>query len=140
MGNLASGSFYWMAGNFMKYDTKGVSQPGLDADDLPVDANELIALAAPRPLFISYGVPEEGDAHWLDHKGSFMAAVDAGRVYRLLGKDGVGVEGPRAMPPAKTMIDGALAWRQHVGGHTDAPNFRHFIPWANRQLGLPPAP
>jgi hypothetical protein len=134
MGNLASGSFYWMAGNFMKYDTKGVSRPGLDADDLPVDANELIALAAPRPVFISYGVPEAGDAHWLDHKGSFMAAVDAGRVYRLLGKTGVGVVGPRDMPPVETMIDGTLAWRQHTGGHTDAPNFRHFIPWADRQL------
>jgi hypothetical protein len=136
MGNLASGSFYWMAGNFMKYDTKGASKPGLDASDLPVDANALIALAAPRPVFISYGVPEEGDAHWLDHKGSFMAAVDAGRVYRLLGKDGVGVAGPRDMPPVETMIDGTLAWRQHTGGHTDAPNFRYFIPWANRQLGL----
>jgi hypothetical protein len=136
VGNLADGSFYWMAGNFTKYDTKGVSKPNLDANDLPVDANELIALAAPRPVFISYGVPEEGDAHWLDHVGSFMAAVDAGRVYRLLGADGVGVTGPRTMPPVETLIDGRLAWRQHVGGHTDAPNFRYFIPWANRQLGL----
>ncbi|WP_420140258.1 hypothetical protein [Sphingomonas sp.] len=136
VGNLASGSFYWMAGNFMKYDTKGVSKPDFDASDLPVDANELIALAAPRPVFISYGVPEEGDAHWLDHKGSFLAAVDAGRVYKLLGRDGVGVTGPHTMPPVETMIDGTLAWRQHTGGHTDQPNFRHFIPWANRQLGI----
>jgi hypothetical protein len=136
VGNLADGSFHWMAGNFMKYDTRGVSPPNLDAGALPVDANELIALAAPRPLFISYGVPEEGDAHWLDHTGSFIAAHDAGRVYRLLGKDGVGVTGPATMPPPERMIDGTLAWRQHLGGHTDQPNFRHFIPWADRQLGM----
>ena len=45
------------------------------ADDLPVDSNELIALCAPRLTFISYGVPEKGDAKWLDHQGSFMATV-----------------------------------------------------------------
>ena len=45
--------------------------------DLPVDAHELIALCAPRPVFISYGVPEKGDALWLDQPGSFMAAVAA---------------------------------------------------------------
>jgi hypothetical protein len=138
VGNLADGAFHWMAGNFMKYDTKGVSPPNLDASALPVDANALIALAAPRPVFISYGIPEEGDAHWLDHKGSYLAALDAGRVYRLLGKDGVGVTGPATMPPPEQMIDGTLAWRQHVGGHTDQPNFRHFIPWANKQLAIAP--
>ena len=36
---------------------------------------------------------------------------------------------------AVDVIDGRLAWRQHVGGHTDVPNFRYFIPWADRQLG-----
>lgn len=137
VSNLASGSHYWMAGNFMKYDTKGVSKPGLDAGDLPVDANELIALAAPRPLFISYGIPEQGDAKWLDQKGSYMATLDAGRVYKLLGADGVGSAGPPAMPPVETFIAGRLAWRQHVGGHTDVPNFRYFIPWADKELARP---
>ncbi|WP_205412240.1 alpha/beta hydrolase family protein [Sphingomonas crusticola] len=137
VANLATGSYYWEAGNFLKYNTKGVSKPGLDADDLPVDSNSLIALAAPRPLFISYGVPEAGDAKWLDQKGSFLAAADAGRVYRLLGATGVGTSGPVSMPPPENLIDGQLAWRQHTGGHTDAPNFRYFIPWANRQLGRP---
>ena len=40
------------------------------------------------------------------------------------------------MPPPTTMIDGDLAWRQHTGGHTDVPNFRYFIPWANKELGI----
>jgi hypothetical protein len=136
VANLATGEYYWFAGNFIKYDTKGVSKPNLDANDLPVESNELIALAAPRPLFISHGIPEQGDAHWIDQTGAWKAAYDAGRVYKLLGKTGVGVAGPADMPPPTTMIDGDLAWRQHTGGHTDVPNFRYFIPWANRELGV----
>ena len=134
--SLTTGGYYWFAGNFLKYNTKSVSRPGLDANGLPVDSNELIALSAPRPLFISHGVPEQGDAHWIDQNGAWKAAHDAGRVYALLGKTGVGVGGPADMPPPTTMIDGALAWRQHTGGHTDVPNFRYFIPWANKELGV----
>ena len=136
VSNLGTGEYYWFAGNFLKYNSKGVSKPNLDAYNLPVDSNELLALAAPRPLFISHGVPEQGDAHWIDQNGAWKAAYDAGRVYKLLGKTGVGVAGPADMPPPATMIDGDLAWRQHLGGHTDVPNFRYFIPWANRELGV----
>jgi hypothetical protein len=38
------------------------------------------------------------------------------------------------MPPVNTMIGGHLAWRQHDGGHTDGPNWKYFIPWADRFL------
>ncbi len=107
--------------------------------ELSVDSHELIALCAPRPVFISYGIPDEGDAHWLDHRGSFMAAVAAGKVYRLLGaRDlGQGDDYRKAvMPPVKTgLLDGALAWRQHDGGHTDTPNVTIFLNWADKQLG-----
>jgi hypothetical protein len=78
--NLTGGEYYWMAGNFLKFGAGSIT-PG----DIPVDSNELIALCAPRLTFISYGIPAKGDARWLDHQGSFMAAVDASRVYRLLG-------------------------------------------------------
>jgi len=61
----------------------------MTAKDIPVDSNELIALCAPRLTFISYGVPEKGDAKWLDHQGSWMATVDAGRVFKLLGAKGL---------------------------------------------------
>jgi len=45
------------------------------------------------------------------------------------------------MPPVLTsMLDGQLAWRQHEGGHTDAPSWKYFIPWADKFLGhKPPA-
>jgi (4-O-methyl)-D-glucuronate---lignin esterase len=134
-----SGEYHWMAGNFLKYGasdaTFGAKTPG----DLPVDAHELIALCAPRLTFVSYGVPEKGDAKWLDQQGSFMAAVAAQPVFRLLNAKDLGVPDDyhtAKMPPVNTgLLDGRLAWRQHDGGHTDAPNWKYFIPWADKFLG-----
>lgn len=136
--SLTGGEYYWMAGNFMKYGASDASFGHRNAGDLPVDSHELIALCAPRPTFISYGIPEKGDAKWLDQQGSYMATVAAGSVFRLLGaKDlGVGDDYQHAkMPPVNTgLLDGELAWRQHDGGHTDLPNMKYFIPWASRYV------
>jgi lysophospholipase L1-like esterase len=133
-----SGAYHWMAGNFLKYGAAEASFGGKNANDIPVDAHELIALCAPRPTFVSYGVPEKGDAHWLDQRGSYMATVAAGPVFRLLGVPDLGVaEDYRVaqMPPVnKGLLDGALAWRQHDGGHEDRTNMSFFIAWANRLL------
>ena len=137
--NLTGGEYYWMAGNFMKYGASEATFGSKNAGDLPVDAHDVIALCAPRLTFISYGSPEAGDAKWLDQKGSYMAAVAAGVVWKLLGaKDlGVGNDYKHAqMPPVGTgLLDGQLAWRQHEGGHTDAPNVKYFIRWADRFMG-----
>ena len=134
----ATGEYHWMAGNFLKYGAAEASFGSKNAGDLPVDAHELIALCAPRLTFISYGIPERGDAKWLDQKGSYMATVAAGPVFRLLGaKDlGVGDDYKNAkMPPVNAgLLDGQLAWRQHDGGHTDGPNWKYFIPWADKSL------
>jgi lysophospholipase L1-like esterase len=134
-----SGEYHWMAGNFLKYGASEAAFGGKNAGDLPVDAHELIALCAPRPTLISYGVPEKGDARWLDQQGSYMATVAAGRVFRLLGaKDlGVGDNYRTAKMPGVNvaLLDGQLAWRQHDGGHTDGPNWKYFIPWADREFG-----
>jgi hypothetical protein len=133
-----SGEYHWMAGNFLKYGAAESTFGSRNAGDIPVDAHELIALCAPRPTFISYGVPEKGDARWLDHQGSYMAAVAAGPVFRLLGARDLGTsdEYRREKMPAVNvgLLDGHLAWRQHDGGHTDEPNWKYFIPWANRLL------
>jgi hypothetical protein len=137
--NLTGGEYYWMAGNFIKYGASEASFGSKNAGDLPVDAHDLIALCAPRLTFISYGLPAAGDAKWLDQKGSFMAAVAAGVVWKLLGaKDlGVGFDYRSAQtPPVNTgLLDGQLAWRQHNGGHTDVPNFKYFIEWADKFIG-----
>jgi len=137
--NLAGrGEYHWMAGNFLKYGAADAEFGSRNAGDLPVDAHELIALCAPRPVFVSYGVPEKGDALWLDQRGSFMATVAAQPVFRLLGARDLGVAddyGTVTLPPVNVgLLDGALAWRQHDGGHTDGPNWKHFIPWASAQL------
>ena len=138
VSNLATGGYYWMAGEFLKYDAAEAAFGSKTPGDLPVDSHELIALCAPRLTFISYGIPEKGDAHWLDHQGSFMAAVAAQLVFQLLGAKGLGVSDyhDARMPPVNTgLLDGELAWRQHDGGHTDAPNMKYFIKWADKFIG-----
>jgi hypothetical protein len=137
----AAGEYHWMAGNFLKYGASAARGGAKTAGDLPVDSSELIALCAPRLTFISYGSPSEGDARWLDQQGSYMATVAAGRVFRLLGaRDlGVGDDYQHAKKPdiGVSMVDGQLAWRQHEGGHTDVPNFKYFIAWADRFMNRP---
>jgi lysophospholipase L1-like esterase len=138
-----SGQYHWMAGNFLKYGATEARFGSMNASHLPVDAHQLIALCAPRPTFISYGIPEKGDARWLDQQGSYMATVAAGPVFRLLGAEALPTrENYRTatMPPYDTgLLEGQLAWRQHDGGHTEAPNWKHFIPWAETQLARRPA-
>jgi hypothetical protein len=137
--SLTGGEYYWMAGNFMKYGASDAVFGAKTANDLPVDSHELIALCAPRLCFISYGVPEQGDAKWLDHQGSYMAAVAAGSVYKLLGVKDLGVSNDyrteRVPPVGDGLLDGQLAWRQHDGGHTDAPNIKYFIAWVDKNVG-----
>lgn len=125
IGNVAGpGEYQWMAGNFLKY-----AGP-LTENDLPIDAHELIALCAPRPVFIGVGATN-GDG-WVDAKGMFLAAVGAGPVYELLGKKDLGTA---EFPPIETaLIDGDVAFRQHSSGHTAAPNWPAFLTFAARHL------
>jgi peptidoglycan/xylan/chitin deacetylase (PgdA/CDA1 family) len=124
-----AGEYHWVAGNFLKY--AGPLAPG----DLPVDSHELIALCAPRPVFISAGSPEV-EGGWVDAKGMFLAAVGAGPVYRLLGKKDLGTtEFPRM---ETALVGGDVAFRQHSGGHTAGPNWPTFLEFAGRYLSGPP--
>ncbi len=135
-------AYHWMAGNFIKYGAAEATFGSRTPDDIPIDAGELIALCAPRMVFVSYGSPTGGDPPWVDQHGGFMATVQAGAVYRLLGaKDlGVGDDYQHApLPPIGTgLLEGPLAWRQHDGGHTDAPNVKYFISWADQLIGHHP--
>jgi hypothetical protein len=127
-----SGEYHWMAGNFLKYGGP------LTPRDLPVDAHELIALCAPRPTFISYGASSGpgAEGQWVDQRGSFMAAVAAGPVFRLLGKKDLGTsEFPEVETP---LTDGDLAFRQHKGGHTTGPNWPTFLAFADRYIKVKP--
>jgi hypothetical protein len=137
--SLTGGEYYWLAGNFLKYGASDASFGSMNPGDLPVDSNELIALCAPRLTFISYGIPEKGDSHWLDHQGSWMATVAASPVWTLLGAKSLGVDEDyrTAKMPAVNdgLLNGQLAWRQDDGGHTDAPNMKYFIQWVDKFIG-----
>lgn len=125
----APNEYHWMAGNFLKY-----AGP-LTAADLPVDSHELIALIAPRPVFVGAGATQ-GDG-WVDAKGMFMAVAAASPVYALLGRRGLGA---MEFPPTGTpLTDGDVAFRQHAGGHWPGPNWPTFIDFASRYLKAPPA-
>lgn len=126
----APNEFHWMAGNFLKY-----SAAPLTANDLPVDADDLIALCAPRPVFISAGNPTYGDA-WVDAQGQFKAAVGAGPAYALLGKKPLQTD---TFPPLGTaLIEGDIGFRQHDYGHSagEEPNWPTFLKFARKYLHI----
>jgi hypothetical protein len=122
--NLASSSqYHWFAPNFIKY-----AGP-FTVNDLPVDAHQLVALCAPRPVFISVGSPQV-EGQWIDARGMFLAGVHATPVYELLGKAGLDTN---EFPPQETALTtGEIAFRQHAGGHTVGPNWPVFLEYAER--------
>lgn len=117
--NVAGSSeYHWMAGNFLKYAGHW--------NEMPVDAHELMALIAPRPLFITGGTHDQ----WADPHGEFLACVGADPVYRLLGVKGLGtLEMPE---PDVSLISGELGFRNHEGGHTDLIDWPVFLEFAKK--------
>ena len=120
----SSGEYHWMAGNFVKY-----ASGSLGPNDLPVDAHELVALCAPRPVFISCGSPFV-EGNWVDSKGQFLTGVAAGPVYSLMGKKPLPVSEQPAIGVG--LLDTDIAYRQHEGGHTIGPNWPYLLTWAER--------
>jgi len=114
----AENEYHWMAPNFIKY--------GGNWKAFPVDAHEMMALVAPRPLFITGGTQDI----WADPVGEFKACVAAPPVYKLLGKTGISTS---QMPaPDVSLIDSDLAFRFHEGGHTDSLDWPTFIEFAKK--------
>lgn len=93
---------YWFSENYLKYGDR--------VGQLPVDANLLLALIAPRPLLVQSGDQDR----WADPKGEFLAAVAAGPIYRLLGKQDLGTD---QWPAAGEPILHTLGYTMHSGGH-----------------------
>jgi len=130
--NLAAvNEFHWFAGNFLKFAAQGH-----DAREMSVDSHELIAMVAPRPLFVGGGalimtplsaVPGDG---WVDARGMFMASAAASPVWTLLGKKGLETS---SFPPILTYLgEGDIGYRQHIEGHTPNPNWPYFIRFAGK--------
>jgi hypothetical protein len=98
---------YQFAANYAKWAN--------DPRESPVDAHELIALIAPRPVLLQTG-SEDG---WSDPKGEFLAAVAAEPVYKLFGKQGLGTT---EWPAAGTPILHDIGYFMHAGGHGTLPS------------------
>jgi hypothetical protein len=122
--------YHWVAGNFLRFG--GPLYP----KDILVDSNALLALCAPRPVFVSDGAATAppGDG-WVDARGSFDAVAAASPVWVLMGKKGVGTT---TFPGIEVpLIDGDIAYREHSGNHTPVPNWPTFITFASRYLKAP---
>lgn len=133
--NIAGGGeAHWMAGNYIRYAE--ASPKVVTPADMPVDMHELIALCAPRPVFIGGGTLQGGDG-WADVRGTFIAEFAAGPVYQLLGKKTLSDDsGPiEEFPTVGTSLTaGDLAFRQHPYGHNPQPNFATFLNFASRYM------
>jgi hypothetical protein len=129
--------YHWLAGNAMRY--AGVDESSTDGYmprkvlQMPVDAESLVALCAPRPIFIGSGDAAKGEA-WADPYGLYRTAVTASPVYELLGKKGIVMDdaadcnGKMIPMPVidKAYLSGDIGFRQHHGGHEAGPNYPAF--------------
>lgn len=133
IANLCGPSLYhWFDGRFLRYGGP------MNAGDLPVDNHELIALSAPRPLFITGG-SDTGDGYanpngdaWADAHGMFLAEVAAGPVYRLMGAKDLGATEFPKMGTA--LSSGELGFQQHDGGHLAEASWPEFLNFASKYL------
>ena len=94
---------HWFNSNFKKYNH--------DVNALPFDQHELIALIAPRPVYIASAVEDR----WADPKGEFLSSIYADPVYRLLGTDGFA--GIKEMPELNTSVGGTIGYHIRSGEH-----------------------
>jgi hypothetical protein len=104
----------------------------MSAKDLPIDSNAVIALAAPRAVFMGGGRPTADGDGWIDPHGSFLAEASAGEVWGLLGKTPISTVQPA---PLALSDSGALAFREHDQGHTPGPNWPYFLDFAAKAFG-----
>ena len=112
---------YWLCRNAWKFVNNEA--------DLPVDQHMLIALIAPRPVYVASAV----DDHWADPRGEYLSAWHAGDVYRLFGKKGLPSE--ESPEPAQPILDAQVGYHIRPGGHSVADyDWMQFLEFADRHL------
>jgi hypothetical protein len=109
---------HWFCGNYKPYSA--------DPGKLPVDAHELIALAAPRAVYVASAT----DDRWADPKGEFLAAKNAEPAYALFGKEGMGT---MDMPAADRPVGKTIGYHLRTGPHDiTAYDWEHYLNFADR--------
>ena len=121
--DVAANFPWWLVSTFPKYAGRW--------NDLPVDSHTVIALNAPRPVFVTGGTEDQ----WADPHGEFLAVVAAGPVYRLLGQKDVGAT---VLPGLDVpLVTGSLGFLYHTGKHViTAEDWNAFFEFAGRHLGV----
>ena len=111
---------YWFSGNFKKYNNA--------EEELPVDQHELLALIAPRPLYVASAQEDQ----WADPKGEFLSAYYATAVYSLFGEAGIS---SNKMPGVNSPIQNTVAYHIRTGKHDVTEyDWEQYIKWAVEQF------